>query len=83
MDKFCTFNINTKWLKKCALEPYLFSNIVLDRNVKKTEVSETMVYPSKKLKYTKIKPVIDYLSLCFPYIFALIYPRKFSDLNSY
>ncbi len=35
MDKFCTFNINAKWLKKYALEPYLFSNIILDRNVKK------------------------------------------------
>ena len=81
--KCCTFNIHAKWLKKYALEPYLFSNVILDRNVKKTEVSVTMDYPSKKLKYTKIKPVIDYPSLFFPYIFALIYPRKFSDLNSY
>jgi dolichol-phosphate mannosyltransferase len=80
--KCCTFNINAKWLRKYAFEPYLFSNVILDKNVRKVEVSVTMDYPMTKVKYTKIKPVIDYPSLFFPYLFALIYPRKFNDLIS-
>ena len=80
--KLCTFNIHAKWLKKYAFEPYFFSNVLLDKNVRKIEIPVTMDYPDKKIKYTKIKPFIDYPSLFFPYLFALIYPKKFKDLNT-
>ena len=79
--KAASFNINAKWLRKYAFEPYFFSNIILDKKVKKIEIPVTMDYPEKNIKYTKIKPLIDYPSLFFPYLVALIYPRKFKNLN--
>lgn len=79
--ELATFNIHSKWLRKYAFEPYLFSNVLLDKKVKKIEIPVTMDYPEKNIKYTKIKPLIDYPSLFFPYLIALIYPRKFKDLN--
>ncbi len=79
--KFCSFDINAKWLRTYAFEPYFFSNVLLDKKVKKIEIPVTMDYPDKKIKYTKIKPLIDYPSLFFPYVMALIYPRKFKDFN--
>ena len=77
----CTFDIHAKWLKKYAFEPYFFSNVLLDKNIRKIEVPVTMDYPEKRIKYTKIKPFIDYPSLFFPYLYALVSPRKFKDLE--
>ena len=68
-------------MRTYAFEPYFFSNVLLDKKVKKIEIPVTMDYPDKKIKYTKIKPLIDYPSLFFPYVMALIYPRKFKDFN--
>ena len=56
-------------------------NVILDKKVRKIEVSVTMDYPEKRIKYTKIKPFIDYPSLFFPYLYALVSPRKFKDLD--
>lgn len=81
--KSCTFNIHSKWLKKYAFEPYFFSNVLLDKNVRKIEIPVTMDYPNKNVSYTKIKPLIDYPSLFFPYLIAFIYPRKFKKINLY
>jgi len=74
-----SYNIYANWLKKYAFEPYFYSNVLLDENVKSVEVPITMDYPEKKnkVKYTKIKPILDYPSLFFPYIYAFLNPRKF------
>jgi len=79
-----SYNIYADWLKKYAFEPYFYSNVLLDKDVMSIEVPITMDYPSKinKKKYTKIKPFLDYPSLFLPYIFALIFPKKFNDFNS-
>ena len=52
--------------------------------MKSIEIPITMDYPSKNnnKKYTKIKPILDYPALFFPYIFALVNPKKFKDFNS-
>ncbi len=75
-----SYNIYANWLKKYAFEPYLYSNVLLDKNVKSTEVAITMDYPEKnsKIKYTKIKPILDYPALFIPYVLALINPKKFN-----
>ena len=74
-----SYNIYANWLKKYAFEPYFYSNVLLDENVKSVEVPITIDYPEKKnkVKYTKIKPILDYPSLFFPYIYAFLNPRKF------
>ncbi len=79
--KSCSFDIDAKWLRGYAFEPYFFSNVLLDKSITKKEVAVTMDYPDKKIKYTKIKPLIDYPSLLLPYLYAFIYPRKFKDSN--
>ena len=75
-----SYNIYANWLKKYAFEPYLYSNVLLDKNVKSIEVAITMDYPEKnsKIKYTKIKPILDYPALFIPYVLALINPKKFN-----
>ena len=74
-----SYNIYANWLKKYAFEPYFYSNVLLDSNVKSIEVAITMDYPKKssKLKYTKIKPFLDYPALFFPYLIAFLNPKKF------
>ena len=73
------YDIYANWLKKYAFEPYLYSNVLLDKDVRSKEVAITMDYPKKelKLKYTKIKPILDYPSLFFPYLIAYLNPKKF------
>ena len=75
-----SYNIYANWLKKYAFEPYLYSNVLLDKDVRSKEVAITMDYPKKelKLKYTKIKPILDYPSLFFPYLIAYLNPKKFN-----
>ncbi len=79
-----SYDIYADWLKKYAFEPYFYSNVLLDKDVKSIEIPITMDYPSKNnnKKYTKIKPILDYPALFFPYIFALVNPKKFKDFNS-
>jgi dolichol-phosphate mannosyltransferase len=79
--RLCSFNIEAKWLRGYAFEPYFFSNVLLDKSVSKKEVSVTMDYPEKNIKYTKIKPLLDYPSLLLPYLYAFIYPRKFNKVD--
>lgn len=75
-----SYDIYANWLKKYAFEPYLYSNVLLDKDVRSKEVAITMDYPKKelKLKYTKIKPILDYPSLFFPYLIAYLNPKKFN-----
>ena len=75
-----SYDIFANWLKKYAFEPYLYSNVLLDKDVRSKEVAITMDYPKKesKLKYTKIKPILDYPSLFFPYLIAYLNPKKFN-----
>ncbi len=76
-----TYNIYADWLKKYAFEPYFYSNVLLDNNIKSMEVPITMDYPTKSsgLKYTKIKPLLDYPALFFPYLIAFLNPKKFKQ----
>lgn len=76
--KNANFNISAKWLRGYAFEPYLFSNVILDSNISKIEIPVTMDYPKHKLSYTKIKPIINYPALFFPYLIAYFFPKKFT-----
>lgn len=67
--KRARFEINQKWLYGYSFEPYLYSNVFLDKNVTKKEISVKMSYPiEKNIKYTKIKPILNYPGLVMPYI---------------
>ena len=67
--KRARFEINQKWLYGYSFEPYLYSNVFLDKNVTKKEIPVKMSYPlEKNIKYTKIKPLLNYPGLVMPYI---------------
>jgi dolichol-phosphate mannosyltransferase len=60
-------NINQKWLNHYELEPYvLYKALKLKYRVK--EVAVTKIYHSKKLGYSKMKPIISWWSILRPMI---------------
>ena len=62
--KRANFEFSKSWLYGYAFEPYLYSNVFLDKKVKKIEVPVEMKYPELAgVKYTKIKPIINYPAL--------------------
>ena len=76
--KRATFNVDSKLLYTYAFEPYLFSNVMLDKNIKKTEVPVKMRYTKGEKRYTKIRPLLDYPALFLPYLIAYFFPKKFN-----
>ncbi len=72
------FNIDSKLLYTYAFEPYFFSQVMLDTNIKKTEVPVKMRYQKGDKRYTKIRPLLDYPALFLPYLIAYLFPKKFN-----
>jgi len=60
-------NIRQSWLDHYELEPYVFYK-VLTLGYKFCEVPVSKIYPSKKLGYTKMKPVVGWWSILRPLI---------------
>ena len=61
-------NIHQSWLDQYELEPYLlYKAIVLGYRFKEAPV--TKIYPSKKLGYTKMKPIIGWWSILKPLVY--------------
>lgn len=74
------FEIDKTWLYGYSFEPYFYSNVFLDNNVRKKEVPVKMVYPSdKNVKYTKIKPILNYPGLVFPYLLGKFLFKGFNN----
>ena len=58
-------NIDQEWLNTYELEPYLlYKAIILGYRFK--EVSVTKIYPSRKLGYTKMRPIVGWWSILKP-----------------
>lgn len=68
-------DLEQKWLDKYELEPYLmFKAIKL--GYKFGEAPVTKIYPSKKLGYTKMKPIVGWWSILRPLIYLGLGLRK-------
>ena len=61
-------DIDQQWLEQYELEPYLLYK-VLKLNYKFKEAPVTKIYPSKKLGYTKMKPLVGWWSILKPLIY--------------
>ena len=61
-------NIDQVWLDQYELEPYLMFKAI-KFGFKFCEVPVTKIYPSKKLGYTKMKPIIGWWSILRPLIY--------------
>ena len=72
------FKINQKWLYGYSFEPYFYTNVFLDKKIKKKEIPVKMSYPlDKNIKYTKIKPLVNYPGLVIPYIIGKLFFKGF------
>ena len=61
-------DIDQPWLDCYELEPYvLFKSVTLGYKVKEAPV--TKIYPSKKLGYTKMQPLVGWWSILRPLVF--------------
>lgn len=60
--------IDQSWLDHYELEPYLLYK-VLKSKYKFTEAPVTKIYPSKRLGYTKMRPLIGWWSILRPLIY--------------
>ncbi len=79
--KRAKFEIDQKWLYGYSFEPYFYSNVFLDGNVSKLEVPVKMSYPlDKNVKYTKIKPVLNYPGLVLPYVLGKFLFKGFKEI---
>lgn len=68
-------NIHQAWLDQYELEPYLLYK-ALTLGFKFKEVSVTKIYPSRKLGYTKMKPLIGWWSILRPLLYLRLGIRK-------
>ena len=62
-------NYNRRWLYGYAFESFLFGKMLNKKNIKKLEVPVTIKYNEGKVN-TKIKPILNYPSIFFPYFLA-------------
>lgn len=62
-------NIDQDWLDRYELEPYIFFKAIR-LGYKVTEAPVSKIYPSKKVGYTKMRPIIDWWLILKP-IFLL------------
>jgi len=68
-------NFNQDWLNQYELEPYLlYKAITLGYKV--MEVPVTKIYPSKKLGYTKMRPIVGWWSILRPLFLLSLGLRK-------
>ena len=68
-------NLNQEWLNAYELEPYvLYKTITLKYRFKEAPV--TKIYPSKKLGYTKMRPIVGWWSILRPLIYLGLGIRK-------
>lgn len=68
-------NLHQDWLNHYELEPYLFYKAIT-LGYKVLEVPVTKIYPSKKLGYTKMRPIIDWWGVLRPLILLSLGLRK-------
>ena len=61
-------NIDQPWLDRYELEPYLLYKVIT-LGFRYKEVPVTKIYPSRKLGYTKMKPVTGWWSILRPLIY--------------
>jgi dolichol-phosphate mannosyltransferase len=67
MLKDTRFNLDQPWLDRYELEPYiLYKAIALGYRV--TEVPVTKIYPSARLGYTKMTPIVGWWSILRPIV---------------
>ena len=62
-------NYDRTWLYGYAFESFLFGKMLNNPNVNSKEVPVTIKY-NKETKNTKIKPILDYPSIFFPFFLA-------------
>ena len=68
-------NIDQPWLDHYELEPYLLYKIIT-LGYRFLEVPVTKIYPSRKLGYTKMKPIVGWWSILRPLFYLALGIKK-------
>jgi len=68
-------NLNQDWLDNYELEPYLLYKVIT-LGYKFKEVGVTKIYPSKKLGYTKMRPITGWWSILRPLFYLWLGFKK-------
>jgi glycosyltransferase involved in cell wall biosynthesis len=66
------FNWRESWLYTYGFEYYLYAQVLLDQNIRWTEVPITMRYPDKGRPYSKIKPFVGWWEMLKPWVVARV-----------
>jgi len=69
------FDWHAPWMNTYGFEYYLYAKVLLDGNIRWTEVPVTMRYPSKGRRHSKINPVTGGFEMLLPW-FAARFNRK-------
>ncbi len=68
-------DIDQRWLDSYELEPYLLYKVI-KLGYKFSEAPVTKIYPSQKLGYTKMKPIVGWWSILRPLFFLWLGIKK-------
>ncbi|MEW5924371.1 MAG: glycosyltransferase family 2 protein [Candidatus Zixiibacteriota bacterium] len=69
------FNIDQEWLNKYEMEYYIHFHVIRG-GYRLLEVPVSMIYPSEKRNYSKIKPFIGWWSMVKPWVYLILRIRK-------
>jgi len=76
------FDWRATWLFRYSFEYYLYAKILLDREIKWTEVPITMRYPPKGQPCSKIKPIIGWYHILRPWLVARVDRKGFRRIHN-
>ena len=68
-------NIDQDWLGRYEMEYYIHY-LTIKSGYKVTEVAVSMVYPSEKKNYSKIKPFTGWWSMIRPWVYLILRVKK-------
>src|SRR5262249_51204094 len=64
------FNWHAPWLYTYGFEYYLYAKVILDGQLRWSEVPITMRYPTRGVPYSKIRPSRDWYAMLKPWVVA-------------
>ena len=69
------FDIDQEWLNKYEMEYYIHYHVIRG-GYRLLEAPVSMIYPSEKRNYSKIKPFVGWWSMIKPWIYLILRIRK-------
>jgi glycosyltransferase involved in cell wall biosynthesis len=75
------FNWHAPWLYTYGCEYYLYAKVLLDGQLRWSEVPITMRYPARGVPYSKIRPIRDWYAMLKPWVVARLERTGFERIG--